>query len=57
MEFKNHQYNEFGTIDAEVKHPEFGWIPCTFWPDDPPTATMFHAASATATPYAEAKAE
>lgn len=53
MTFEDAKYNKFGTIDAMLQHPEFGWIPCTFSPDDPPTAALFHAASATAAPYVE----
>lgn len=53
MEFKNHFFSSFDKIDADINHPDFGWIPCTFSPDDPPTAWLFHAASVSATPYVE----
>lgn len=53
MNFRYERFIESGKIDAEINHPEFGWIPCTFSPDDPPTAALFHAASATAKPYVE----
>ena len=35
MEFRNPVYNRHGTIDCEVNHPKFGWIPFTASPDDP----------------------
>jgi len=34
MEIRNLKYNEFGTIDCEINHPEHGWIPFTADPDD-----------------------
>lgn len=34
METRNAIYNEHGTIDCEINHPEFGWIPFTASPDD-----------------------
>lgn len=35
MEYRNPKFNMFGTIDCEVKHPAYGWIPFTASPDDP----------------------
>lgn len=35
MEYRNPTYNQFGTIDVEIDHPVFGWIPFTASPDDP----------------------
>ncbi len=29
MKYRNAKYNEFGTIDCEIEHPDFGWIPFT----------------------------
>lgn len=29
MEFRNAKYNEHGTIDMEINHEKFGWIPFT----------------------------
>jgi hypothetical protein len=29
MNYKNAVYNSQGTIDCEVEHPDFGWIPFT----------------------------
>lgn len=29
MKAKNPQYNAAGTIDLEIEHPQFGWIPFT----------------------------
>lgn len=34
MDNRNAAYNQFGTIDLEINHPEFGWIPFTASPDD-----------------------
>jgi len=34
MNFRNAKYNEFGTIDCEVEHPKYGWIPFTASPHD-----------------------
>ena len=40
MEMRNLKYNHAGTVDAEINHPTYGWIPCTLSPDDAPTAAM-----------------
>lgn len=34
MDYRNATYNRFGTIDCEINHPKFGWIPFTASPDD-----------------------
>ena len=34
MNKRNLRYNEFGTVDCEIEHPEYGWIPFTVNPDD-----------------------
>lgn len=34
MAFRNPAYNHLGTIDVEVEHPAFGWMPFTASPDD-----------------------
>jgi len=34
MSIRNPQYNEFRTIDCEIEHPAYGWIPFTASPDD-----------------------
>ena len=34
MDIRNAQYNKFGTIDCEIDHPNYGWIPFTADPDD-----------------------
>lgn len=31
---RNIQNNSFGTIDCEIEHPDYGWIPFTASPDD-----------------------
>ena len=35
MEYRNPVYNQYGTIDCEINHPDYGWIPFTAAPDDP----------------------
>lgn len=34
MQFRNPAYNALGTIDCEIEHPVYGWIPFTASPDD-----------------------
>jgi hypothetical protein len=34
MNYRNAQYNQFGTIDCEIEHPLYGWIAFTANPDD-----------------------
>lgn len=34
MNGRNPQRNAVGTIDLEIEHPDFGWIPFTAAPDD-----------------------
>lgn len=34
MNAKNPKYNDFGSIDLEIEHPVYGWIPFTASPDD-----------------------
>ena len=34
MEAKNLQYNALGSIDMEINHPDYGWIPFTASIDD-----------------------
>lgn len=36
MEFRNPTYNAFGTIDCEINHPVYGWIPHTIPADENP---------------------
>ncbi|TJV19701.1 hypothetical protein [Mesorhizobium sp.] len=35
MDYRNATYNQVGTIDLEIDHPDRGWIPFTASPDDP----------------------
>jgi hypothetical protein len=53
MNFRNAQYNAFGTIDCEINHPAHGWIPFTADPNDvePLGAEVFNAAQSSAAPY------
>jgi hypothetical protein len=34
-EFRNPTYNQFGSIDLEINHPQLGWMPYTASSDDP----------------------
>ena len=34
MNIRNAAYNAYGTIDCELEHPVFGWIPFTASSDD-----------------------
>lgn len=34
MQVKNLKYNRLGTIDCEIEHPVYSWIPFTASPDD-----------------------
>lgn len=34
MNIRKPKYNQRGTIDCEVQHPDYGWIPFTASPDD-----------------------
>jgi len=36
MEFRNPTHNVFGTIDCEINHPQYGWIPHTISADENP---------------------
>lgn len=41
MEYRNATFNQFGTVDCEINHPVYGWIPTTVSPDDGPTAPLY----------------
>lgn len=45
MNYLNAKYNENGTIDCEIDHPDAGWIPITLADYDPDTAEMFATVS------------
>lgn len=34
IDIRNARYNGVGSIDCEIDHPEFGWIPFTASPED-----------------------
>lgn len=55
MKLRNAQYNALGTIDCEIEHPVYGWIPFTADPSDvePIGAEVFSAAKANAAAYVE----
>lgn len=35
MEWRNARFNALGTIDMEIEHDVYGWLPFTATPDDP----------------------
>lgn len=43
MDYRNPAYNHRGTIDCEINHPVYGWIPFTADPDD--TGAQFDVAA------------
>lgn len=43
---RNPQYNQAGTIDLEIYHPVYAWIPFTASPDDEAGAAIYAAAVA-----------
>lgn len=46
MQTRNLKYNSFGTVDMEIEHPKYGWIPFTASPDDSePLGRELHAAA------------
>jgi hypothetical protein len=53
MNFRNAQFTASGTIDCEIEHPEFGWVPFTADPSDvePIGSEVFNAAKGSAAPY------
>lgn len=55
MEYRNAAYNSQGTIDCEIEHPNFGWIPFTANPNDvePHGREIFGLLKDIATPYVE----
>ena len=55
MDYKNAVYNLRGTIDCEVEHPDFGWIPFTASSNDvePFGREVFALLEGTAAPYVE----
>lgn len=45
MEHRNLKYNRHGTIDCEINHPRYGWIPFTASVADPdPSTAAIYAA-------------
>lgn len=44
MDARNPQRNEFDTIDVEINHPVYGWIPFTADPVDPEGASVYENA-------------
>jgi hypothetical protein len=56
MEFRSPTFNAFGTIDCEINHPLWGWIPFTCDPQDAgaefDTAALFEAMAPSAAEHA-----
>ena len=59
LDYRNPRMTETGTIDMEIDHPVFGWIPFTASPADPEEyGRNLHAeALLTAAPYVPAPVE
>lgn len=55
IEYRNPRYTAHGTIDVEINHPEFGWIPFTADPNDvePHGRQIFADLKDEAAPHAE----
>lgn len=55
MNYRNAKHNAFGTIDCEIDHPVYGWIPFTADPNDvePLGAEVFNLAKGSASAYVE----
>jgi hypothetical protein len=53
MQWRNPAYNAAGTINVEINHPVYGWVPFTASPDDiePLGPAVFDAAKGMAAPY------
>jgi hypothetical protein len=53
MKCRNSVYNSQGTIDCEIEHPKFGWIPFTADPNDiePHGREIFALLKDSAAPY------
>ena len=41
MNIRNATYNKLGSIDCEIEHPDFGWIPHTASENDPETLQIY----------------
>jgi hypothetical protein len=54
MNVRNAKYNAYGTIDCEIDHPVYGWIPFTASSDDvePLGVAVFQAAQGIAEAFA-----
>jgi len=54
MKYRNHRFNGNNTIDMEIDHPVYGWMPFTASPDDPEEygRQLFADSQETATAYA-----
>lgn len=46
MNARNPKHNAAGTIDLEIEHPAYGWIPFTASPDDEAGSAIYAAAIA-----------
>jgi hypothetical protein len=55
MIFRNPQYNSSGSIDCEIDHPDYEWIPFTCEPNDTgaqfDTSALFKEMKSLAKPY------
>lgn len=46
MNARNPKHNAAGTIDLDIEHPEYGWVPFTASPGDEAGAGLYAAAVA-----------
>lgn len=53
MQWRNPKFTQFGTIDCEVEHQVYGWVPFTASPDDTEELgrSVFASALPVAAPY------
>jgi len=53
MRVRYPKFNAFGTVDCEIEHPSFGWLPFTASPNDVEDhgRVIFQAVKCTAAPY------
>lgn len=58
IEYRSPEYNANGTIDVEINHPDFGWIPFTADQNDvePHGRQIFEDLKGEAQPYQDPEA-
>lgn len=51
MEFRNPSYNQSGTFDCEINHPDLGWVPYTVEPGTALEQAIVDAGMSAVAPY------